>query len=674
MASVLREMTLSKRVLTQGVALLCSASLVMAAVSGCSSSNAGAMNSQASGGVVSGTIARYDSSTGAGLHTDLGIDRSSDAPSSASAGGSDSLVGATTAANPGGVTGTAPAPVSNSTTALLTGASSSSSATVRKSIKNWASCNGVTDDNDALARALSAAKNAAFTLVIDCPLLIKIGQDIAKPIFIDSGTTVEFLAPVGKITVDNIYIPAFVMANSRDITLKDWNVEYNAALPVKAGVGYENKGQLYSGTSPGGAFSDQRMSAWLTANRGVKFDRSKGWVAARWPGPTNVCAIFYMTGSTQDVTVSGMKVYAPANVGGDRFIPTVYSTNTDWKSRQTVTSDTMADSNSLAVPSDLIFTDISLDGIYMGWVGIAKNVLVENVISNRYGDLQDSSGNNVGGVGKWFAPPHLFYWSLQFLTDKNLWSSNIQIKNVNDLGVRFGTARDKGGSDTVSGSAPSLKISCIDCVIDTYKSARPDGFIDVLTSTGLTVSNVTATFDTSFTNNLYYGFRWPATDYKSVTFENVSITDTAAVSYKQPIGPANMVGNDDIVLSNVQVTVNKWGGSGAITPSIAATSANINIAYTIGAGASRTTMLQRTPESVVITATPASIKAGESTTLNWTGREVNSCMGSGSFSGSLDVWNASKTLKLTKPGLYDYTVTCRDSSQSVASTVRVVVQ
>src|SRR5580704_18740253 len=92
-----------------------------------------------------------------------------------------------------------------------------------------------------------------------------------------------------------------------------------------------------------------------------------------------------------------------------------------------------------------------------------------------------------------------------------IFNANIEIKNVVDHGVRVGKARDAGGTDTLSGYALSLKIGCVNCRVDNYQSARPDGFLDVLASDGLTITNATATYDSSFINNLFPGWRFPAT-------------------------------------------------------------------------------------------------------------------------------------------------------------------
>jgi hypothetical protein len=113
-----------------------------------------------------------------------------------------------------------------------------------KSIGNWVGCTGTSDDTAGVAKAFAAARHGAFTLVVDCPVNIKIGMDIARTIFIDDGTTIEFTGS-GKFTVDNILIPAFVIADSGNITLTNWNVEYDAGLPVDQNVGgFTNNGDF----------------------------------------------------------------------------------------------------------------------------------------------------------------------------------------------------------------------------------------------------------------------------------------------------------------------------------------------------------------------------------------------------------------------------------------------
>src|SRR5579871_2334517 len=105
-----------------------------------------------------------------------------------------------------------------------------------QSIKRWATCDGQADDAAAVAKAFAAAKHGAFTLVVDCPVRLHSGSEVGRSVFIEDGTRVTF-SGAGKMIVDNVFQPAFVVANSSDITLTDWDVEYQGGLPVNPDTG-----------------------------------------------------------------------------------------------------------------------------------------------------------------------------------------------------------------------------------------------------------------------------------------------------------------------------------------------------------------------------------------------------------------------------------------------------
>src|SRR5580704_5314290 len=67
-----------------------------------------------------------------------------------------------------------------------------SGSAVIRSIRNWVVCDGRTDDAVGAATAFFAAKHHAFILLVYCPVFIHTGTDVARPIFVDSGTTVYF--------------------------------------------------------------------------------------------------------------------------------------------------------------------------------------------------------------------------------------------------------------------------------------------------------------------------------------------------------------------------------------------------------------------------------------------------------------------------------------------------
>jgi hypothetical protein len=465
------------------------------------------------------------------------------------------------------------------------GASGSPAAGAQKSIRQWVTCDGRADDAAGTAKAFAAARHGAFTLVVDCPVRLHIGLDISRTVFIDDGTAVEFTG-AGKFTIDNVLHPAFVIANSTDITLTNWNVEYVGSLPANPDTGgFEQNGQFVARSGrfqPAAAFNDMQLTPWLAQNRGITFDQSQGHVTSEWVGPTNTCSVFFLTGDAARVHVTGLKLYVPSNAGAERFIPMAFSFSRNYRSKQTVTAKTSPTPQYVAVPHDLQFSDIDLDGTYMGWQGTTHEASFQHIRSHRYSDLQDANGGEVGGVGKWFAPPHLFYFNYAKQQDPALFNRHIEIHDVADSGPRIGEARDKGGSDTGSGNALSLKIGGIDCQVDNYQSNRPDGFLDLLSSDGMTISNVKASYDSSFLHDLYPALRFPDPPYKNVRIENVLLIDLAPRTTRAPIGNVAHPANESIVLRNVTVRLNRWMGSGPLRPTIAGQRNEISIDYSTG--------------------------------------------------------------------------------------------
>jgi hypothetical protein len=426
------------------------------------------------------------------------------------------------------------------------------SQTGTRPIRNWVRCDGKTDDNAGVAAAFAAAKDNAFTLVVDCPVFIHVGIDIRRPIFIDNGTTVQFTGD-GLFKVDNADIPAFVIANSVKIRLLGWRILYAGGLPIaKSWTGFEENGIFIAGKGwPSGAFTDGTLTEWMSTHRGLHFGQP-----GPWGGLTNTSAVFYIVGSTKDLEVRGLKMFVAPNAKGSQFIPMAFSSTGYWNNnQQNIVKSTPVTPDRYSVPSNVTFSDIDLDGYYMGWQGSFQNALIEHVRAHRYGDLQDDQGQNPGGVGKWFAPPHLFYLNYDS-KNPGLENLNIRILDVIDYGIRAGVARDLGGSDTQSGYANSLKIGGINCEVDGYKSYRPDGFMDVLTSNGLKISNVEATYDSSFLNGVYPAIRFPQPPYRNVTFENITLIDKAPIPKQTPIWGVFSPVNSGVVMRNVRVVLN----------------------------------------------------------------------------------------------------------------------
>ena len=438
-----------------------------------------------------------------------------------------------------------------------------------RSIRAWTRCDGVHDDHDGVAKAFAAAANGAFVLQIDCPVFIHVGFDIARPIFIDNDTTVRFSGG-GLFIVDNTLIPSFVIANSRNVTFTGARVEYEGGLPVDMNTGYyvENGRRVADGGSdaPGAAFNDRTFRNWLSGHRGVILGPA---AHTPWSGPTDLCAIFFITGSVSHLTVTDMKLFAPPQAGADRFIPMAFAMTMGLNSNQTLVGPPAVTPQFYSLPSRLSFSDIDLDGYYMGWQGGAQGLSISHVRAHRYGDLQDAKGGNIGGRslvgGKmigWFAPPHLFYINFGHSWDRRLYTRDIKISDVIDYGNPVGQPRDTPAR-CCEGNALSLKVGGIGVRVNTYRSDRPDGFLDVLGGEDMLLSNIQASYDSAFLHDLYPGVRFPDYGYRNVTLENVTLTDRAATTVAAPIYFSDAADQSGIVARSLKVILNDWRGQAA---------------------------------------------------------------------------------------------------------------
>jgi len=413
----------------------------------------------------------------------------------------------------------------------------------------------VTDDSEGVAEAFAATKNNAFILEVDCPVYMHVGLDVTRTVWVDHGTHVDF-SPAGLLIVDNVLIPSFVIADTHDVRLTNWNMKYVGSVPIDQTTnGYYDDGNWVPVAKliPSTYFNDVLLTQWLASHRNVTFT----WPSrAKWAGSADDSAIFYLTGNTSDIDVENMHVWVPKSASGDHYIPMVFAFTPTQASDQTVTIDTPLMQPYYAVPSNLTFSGITLDGTYFGFQGSAQNMSISNVVSYRYGDLQDANGGNVGGIGDWFAPPHLFYLNYDPNGDPSLFNQNITIKNVIDYGERVGAPRD-----TTSGNCYSLKLGSIHGAVSNYASFRPDGLMDVLPSTDLTLSDLTASYDSSFLHGAYPMIRFPMGPYHGVTFTNVKLQDTAQSTSDAPVWGNYDSSNTNIIFSNTSATLLQWTGT-----------------------------------------------------------------------------------------------------------------
>ena len=527
-----------------------------------------------------------------------------------------------------------------------------------------AACDGVTDDRDAFAKGIAAAAGNALNLQIDatCTLFIKVGTDVTKPVFFEDGTTVQVL-PGGKIIVDDISIPTFNLVDTVGVTLIDWNVHFVGSLPVD------------SSTWVGGKFNDTTLKTYLEKSRNVSFPTNDaGTASALWASPTNTSAMFDLRGQTSQVSITGMTLTGGAT--GDTFIPMAFSMTPEAKRGQVIYRDTPVDGTAFAIPDSLTFSNIALDGTYFGWQGQSSNSTYSHITSLHYGDMQDSSGGNVGGCptdggsgGCALAPPHLFYFNERAQPD--LSPSHNTITDVLDKGLRVGVARLAS-----SGNASSIKFGGVDSTLNGYTSYRPDGLMDVLSSTNNVIENVTATYDSTFCQNAYPIIRFPGSLYTNLTMKGLILSDTAA-STDHAIFP----GDDHptaIVkasVSGVQVTMNAWTGAPrGFVGAFSGTDSNTQVSYAVGSTPEAASVGQVNAVTFQLFATPSTVATGASTTLTWSTTGATSCTaGGGPWSGAKAA-SGTEMVPLTTQGSTALTLTCTDGVDTAVATVTVTAQ
>lgn len=454
---------------------------------------------------------------------------------------------------------------------------------LNRSVKEWTVCDGVTDDRQGLAKAFAAAKNGAFTLVINCPVYFHVGMDITRPIFIDNGTTVKF-SGAGLIIVDNVFVPAFVIANSHNIHITNWVVKYAGGQPVSQYIGgyYENGAWQAVESSfpapPATYFITKTLNNWLKVNRNVVFEKNTN---SFMTGALDPSAIFYIKGDSYNINFERLNLSSNYLMQrADKYIPIAFALVPDYVNNTTVKVqqakpykyDPPVTKPYIQVPHDIYFENIALDGFYHGWHGSTQNAWFNHIQAYHYSTLQDESGNNVGGIGKWFAPPHLFYLNNDDRFDPSLYNRNIYITKVYDHGIRVGKAEDVrtgGGRKNIAGGAPSLKLQVINGVVDNYRSYRPDGFLGLLASSNLRVSNVKATYDSQFLDYLFPIMSFPSIEsfdskvgyvgtYKNILFDNIELADIAPYTYIPILTGSRNEHNESIQFYNTKIKVNSW--------------------------------------------------------------------------------------------------------------------
>lgn len=253
---------------------------------------------------------------------------------------------------------------------------------------------GVTDSRNGLNTAIQTAAATNKPLVIDCILRVTIGTDITKAIFLPPSASIFFM-PGCYIITDHVLVPLFVMCNSSNVTFYNYNVQYVGTFGVTA-IDQQNPASAINGVLA--SFNDTTVKTYMGANWGNTFSGSGSSI---FPSATNACAQILISGQAKNINFLGKtRAWVPVGAPACNFIPCFISCYAQWLPNQLITSALQASApipSTAAVPDHILIEDLEIDGCYMGIVGTATHVQVNNCRSIRYSDIQDANGNNVGG-------------------------------------------------------------------------------------------------------------------------------------------------------------------------------------------------------------------------------------------------------------------------------------
>jgi hypothetical protein len=197
--------------------------------------------------------------------------------------------------------------------------------------------------------------------------------------------------------------------------------------------------------------------------------------------------------------------------------------------------------------------------------------------------------------------------------------------------------------------------------------------MDVLPCNGLTISNVEATYDSKFLNDIYPGLRFPSVGYKNLKLENVSLEDVAESTKLQPIYGSGDKTNDHVIFKAVRVTVNRWEGKGDLPTIIAGSNNDVVVEHIIKAEGSRLVSAQQGTVFHMLKATPSTLKGADSTVLSWTSKQADTCIASGAWSGTLGS-TGSRTVNLATLGNREFILDCKGVNDFSHTSLRAAVR
>ncbi|MDF4201863.1 hypothetical protein PXD56_02780 [Maribacter sp. SA7] len=412
---------------------------------------------------------------------------------------------------------------------------------------------GVTDDREAFVETLAYADSLSLKVLVDRDMFLDVEETGKKSIFLEDNTWIEG-ANDARIIVNNLLSPAFYLALTKDVTIKNITFLYDQ-------IYIANYGENFLGFNNDFLLNLQQLRDYLRDYKDISFNgvfpKDKGFVA--------FYAMFLLE-AAEDVIFENVKFVAKGN-SADTFIPFIMKMKEQYGANQTVSSNSAPTS----ISRNIILNNITVDGAIMGFQGVVDGFHVDNVISYRYSDFQDVNGNYLGGFDGEnydFPPPHLFYLNRDsYDYSSNFTTNNVDIRNVYDYGNYIGTSAVRGSTGINIGYANSLKLTQQpeNIYVENYKSYRRDGlgsfdgvinghFKNIYAESNIGIFNPLAKVST-----LRLLFDHPL---ENVILEDVTLIDIGESTEVMPIRPAY---GSNVYLDNVKIYVKEFKGASTAT-------------------------------------------------------------------------------------------------------------
>ena len=398
---------------------------------------------------------------------------------------------------------------------------------------------GVTDDRAAFVETLAYADSLGLKVLVDKDIFLDVEETGTKSIFLEDNTWIEGVNDA-RIIVNNLLSPAFIIALTKNITIRNVNILYDQTYD--AGFGWNSNTH---------SANQVQLANYLTANHNIIFNSS----APISRSPIAYRATLFMSGG-ENITLENISFKSKGETA-DKFMQWAIKFKEEYAPNQTIHNG----EGLTLVTKNIKLRDVVLDGVIMGIQGVVNDFYSIGLRSYRYSDLQDASGNNIGGNGiggdYWMHPPHLFYFNSD--SSVNNISNEIKIIDTIDYGIYIGTENVRGSN----GYCHSLKlVNHVENVfVDNYASYRRDGLGDWGGITNGVFKNIYAEstigiFDPDYKFN---SLRFVG-ELNNTTITNMTLKD---LSNKVSIYPMDYLWGNGVTMDNVNIFVNELNNLGA---------------------------------------------------------------------------------------------------------------